>query len=312
MLGNDPQIPWRPALSARAFQAIFPVLFRLQYSSPDLQFATKTIASPTRITVPTRDGPVNTLLYSPAADDIAASAAAGRRPPVHLITHGGAFIIRVPRQEDNVARYLASEAGGYVLIPDYDTAPKVRFPVAEHQTYDVFRWICARGQAGGWDGQRVSVGGASAGGKFALNIAQQAIEAGGTMPVAVSAEYGCADIARPDSTRTSAKPRPVVSAQLLGLVRRTYFAGADLTSPLASPARFDQLGQFPPTLILTAEYDTLRHEMNDLAADLHAKGVPVTHRQLDGVDHGFTHTKPVEVARAAITMIGDLLRKAYS
>jgi acetyl esterase len=132
------------------------------------------------------------------------------------------------------------------------------------------------------------------------------------MPVAVSTEYGCADIARPDSARTSAKPRPVVSAQMLRLVRRTYFAGADQTSPLASPARFDQLAQFPPTLILTAEYDTLRHEMNDLAADLHAKGVPVTHRQFDGVDHGFTHAKPVEVARAAVTMIGDLLRKAYA
>jgi len=105
----------------------------------------------------------------------------------------------------------------------------------------VFRWICAHGEASGWDGQRVSVGGASAGGKFALNVAQRAIEAGGPMPVAVSTEYGCADIARPDSTRTSAKPHPVVSAQLLGLVRRTYFAGADLTSPLASPARFDQL-----------------------------------------------------------------------
>jgi acetyl esterase len=35
-------------------------------------------------------------------------------------------------------------------------------------------------------------------------------------------------------------------------------------------------------------------------------------RQFDGVDHDFTHTKPVEVAREAITMIGDLLRKVYA
>ena len=56
----------------------------------------------------------------------------------------------------------------------------------------------------------------------------------------------------------------------------------------------------------------MRHEMNDLAADLHAKNVPVTHRHFDGVDHGFTHTRPVEVAREAIMMIGDLLREAYA
>jgi acetyl esterase len=30
------------------------------------------------------------------------------------------------------------------------------------------------------------------------------------------------------------------------------------------------------------------------------------------VDHGFTHTKPADVAREAITLIGDLLRKAYA
>jgi acetyl esterase len=58
---------------------------------------------------------------------------------------------------------------------------------------------------------------------------------------------------------------------------------------------------------MTAAYDTLRHEMNDLAADMTAKGVQVTHRQVDAVDHGFTHTKPTEVAREAITLIGDLL-----
>jgi len=29
-----------------------------------------------------------------------------------------------------------------------------------------------------------------------------------------------------------------------------------------------------------------------------------------GADHGFTHARPAEVARAAVTMTGDLLRKA--
>jgi acetyl esterase len=312
MFRNDPQIHWRAALSARTFQLLFPIGFRLQYSSPELQFATKRIARPKRITIPTRHGKLKALVYAPVLEDIAAWLALGRRPPVHLILHGGAFIVRVPRQEDNVARYLASEAGCYVVIPDYDTAPKVRFPISEEQTYDAFRWIHANGEANGWDGERVSVGGPSAGGKFALNVAQQAIDDGAYLPVAVSAEYGAADISRPDSMRTSPKPNPVVPAQMMDLVRRTYFKGADLTSPLASPARFDRLAEFPPTLIMTAAYDTLRHEMNDLAADLAAKGVQVTHRQFDGVDHGFTHTKPVEVSREAITLIGDLLRKAYA
>ena len=309
---KDPQIAIGPALSARAFQAVFPLMFRLQYSSPDLQFATKPIARPRQIRVPTRHGPVRTLIYSPTDGDIAAQIAAGRKPPAHLIIHGGGYIIRVPEQEDNVARYLASEVGCYVVIPDYDTAPKVRFPVSEQQTYDVFRWMRAHGGDHGWDTGRMTVGGPSAGGKFALNVALQAIDAGQYVPLAVSTEYGGADASMPDSQRTSPKRHPVASPRLGRLVRATYAKDTDVTDPLCSPARHPRLAELPPTLILTAEYDTLRHEMHALADDLQAKGVSVTRREFAGVDHGFTHTKPVETARAAITMIGDLLRSAYS
>jgi acetyl esterase len=52
--------------------------------------------------------------------------------------------------------------------------------------------------------------------------------------------------------------------------------------------------------------------MNDLAADMAAKGVQVTHKQFAGVDHGFTHAKPVEVARESLQMIGEHLREAYA
>jgi acetyl esterase len=310
---NDPLIDARAARSARMFQALFPLAFRLQYSSPAVRFAAKPIARPDRISIPTRHGDVAALVYRPTNADTERQLAAGTRPPVHLITHGGAFIVRVPQQEDNVARYLASEIGAFVVVPaDYDTAPKVRFPVAEQQTYDVFRWIHENGDRMGWDSERVSVGGPSAGGKFALNVALQAIDEGGYRPVAVTSEYGVSDISLPDAVRTSPKDSPVVSASLMDLVRRTYFAGADLTDPLASPARHPRLAELPPTLILTAGFDTLRHEMNALANTLRAAGVPVTHREFDGVDHGFTHTKPAAVAGEAIRLIGEHLRAAYA
>ncbi|MFI9101810.1 alpha/beta hydrolase [Streptomyces fildesensis] len=312
MFGNDPKIDLLPALTARAFQMMFRPMFKLQYSSPQVQFATKDVAKPTRITIPTRHGEIRALLYSPTDEDVAAQRAAGRRPPVHLILHGGAFIVGVPQQEDNVARYLASEVGGYVVVPDYDTAPKVRFPVSEEQAYDIFRWIQSAGAAHGWDGERVSVGGPSSGGKLVLTLTQMAIDAGDPLPVAISVEFGLSDPFRPNSARTSAKARPVVAPSLMDLTRSTYFKGADPRSPLTAPLRYDRLAEFPPTLILTAEHDTLRHEMNELADELAAKGVPVTHREFAGVDHGFTHVKPVEVAREAITMIGDLLRKTYA
>jgi acetyl esterase len=312
MLRSDPEISFRAAFSARLMQAAFPLQFRLQWSSPEVQFATKPIADPAKLTIPTRHGDVQALLYRPIDDDIAAIRAGGQQPPVHLITHGGGFIVRMPEQEDNVARYIASEIGAYVVVPDFDTAPKVRHPVSEQQAYDVFVWIHEHGHVHGWDADRLSVGGPSSGGQVAFSVVAQAIDAGGYVPVAVSSEFGVADLSIPDERRTSPKPRPVVPLQLMRLVRNTYFVDADLTGPLVSPAYYERLGEFPPTLVMTAELDRLRNEMNELAADMARKGVEVTHREFAGVDHGFTHAKPVEVARQALWMLGEHLRKAYA
>ncbi len=312
MLRADPEISFRAALSARVMQAVFPLQFRLQYSSPEVQFATKDIAKPTKIAIPTRHGEIKALLYAPLDEDVAATLATGRRPPVHFITHGGGFIIRMPSQEDNVTRYLASELGAYVVIPDFDTAPTVRHPVSEQQAYDAFVWVHENGERFGWDGERVSIGGPSSGSQVAFAVVEQAIDAGGYLPVAISSEFGVGNVSRPDERRTSAKAKPVVPPALMQLVRDTYFAGTDLSDPLVSTAYYPRLAEFPPTLVMTAELDTLRDEMNDLAGDLERKGVQVTHKQFAGVDHGFTHAKPVEVAREALRMIAEHLRKAYA
>jgi predicted ester cyclase len=56
----------------------------------------------------------------------------------------------------------------------------------------------------------------------------------------------------------------------------------------------------------------MHHEMDELAADMAAKSAQITQKQFAGVDHAFTHAKPVEVAREAIWMIGEHLRKAFA
>ena len=235
MLRSDPAIAFRPSLTARAFQAVFPIFQRLQLSSPKVQFATKPIAKPTKITIPTRHGDIAALLYSPTDADIAATRAAGQRPPVHFITHGGAFIIRRPSQEDNVARYVASELSAYVVIPDFDTAPTVRHPVSEQQAYDAFNWVHDNGAQFGWDGERISIGGSSAGTQVAFAVVTQALDAGSYLPVAISSEFGAADLTPWDEQPASAKARPMVSLRLIRLVRDTYFIGTDPNDPLVSP-----------------------------------------------------------------------------
>lgn len=300
-------IALRPYLRARLQQVAFPLMLRLFLSSPELQFATRKVASPKNILVSTRHGEVRMLIYAPPAG--APEYEAG--PPVHFITHGGGFILRKPEQEDNVARYLASEVGCYVVLPDYHTAPQVQFPVAEEESFDCLEWVRSNAAAQGWDSGNLSVGGGSAGTKFAVSIIQQLLDAGDPPPVALTCEYGAIDLSRDDSTRHSPLRSPMVSTSVMKLVRATYFNGVDVKDPFVSPILDPRLDRFPPTLILNAENDTLRQEMEDFGAALKAAGVSVTMHCFPGVDHAFTHFKPVETARQAIEMIGAHLSAAY-
>lgn len=309
---RDPLIKRRHAYAARAFQLVYPAMQKLFFASPELEFATKPIAKPRFMTIPTRHGDIRALVYSPTPADVTAQRARGELTPVHLLTHGGAFIIQYLYDEGNVARYLASEVGCHVVVPEYAAAPQVRYPVAEEQCLDALNWVRETAAGQGWDRERITVGGPSAGGKLALSVALAAIDEGGFVPLAVTSEYGCADIGRTDAERWSAKKSPVVSPALMSLVRNTYYTGTDLRSPGVSPLYHPALAELPPTLILTAEFDTLRHESNDLAEKLEHLGVAVTHHEFAGVDHGFTHQKPVATARAAIDMIADHLRAAFA
>ncbi|MEV7284918.1 alpha/beta hydrolase fold domain-containing protein [Streptomyces sp. NPDC093252] len=309
---RDPHIDRSAAFQALLMQALSHVFVPLVFSSRQLQFASEPTAKPTTEIIPTRHGKMRALVYAPTARQMQRHTGAGMRPPVHLAFHPGAFIGRRPQQEDNVARYLASDVGCYVVLPDYGVAPQVRFPVAEEQSYDAYHWVHKQAAHAGWDRNRISVGGGSVGGRLALNVALMAIDHDYHRPAAVSAEYPFIDTTREDGARTSAKKRPLASPSLMSLVRRTYFAGVDPHHPLAALVYHPRRGELPPTLIMTAEYDTLRHEGNDFAVDLAARGVEVTHREFPGVDHQFTHTKPTESARAAIHMIGDHLSRAYT
>lgn len=312
MLGADPRISSSAVISARIMQAAFPLAFRLQSSSPEVQFATHPISKPTVLHIPTRHGQVKAYVYAPHPDTVTLEKASGLLPPVHVALHGGAFIVRRPLQEDNVARYLASEVGTYVVLPDYDTAPTVMFPVSEEQSYDVFNWVHEHASEHGWDGERMTVGGPSSGSKMAFSVVTQAIDAGTFVPLALSSEYGVADLSRPNSRRQSPKAKPVVPEQMMDLVKNTYFADAVLTNPLASPTYYERLSEFPPTLIMTGELDTLKHEMNELADIMTLAGVEVTHHEFPGADHGFTHSKPASTAYEALVMIGNLLQFAYT
>ncbi len=251
--------------------------------------------------VPTRHGDLRTVLQRPAVPD-----RTGGRPPVVVHLHGGGFVNRHPEQDRHIARHLADELGAIVLLPDYSTAPRAVYPRAEEEVFDLVGWVMTD-QRYGWDGGRIALSGVSAGAKLAINACQQLHAAGLARPSALVLVVPVTDVV--DNARTSAIRRPVIGPFFQRFVGWAYFPEiARRAETLASP-RFDPtLAQaLPATLVLTAEYDTLAPEADELVGVLRAAGVDVTHHEYPGADHGFVATKPVETIRDVLRRMADFL-----
>ncbi|WP_165692636.1 alpha/beta hydrolase fold domain-containing protein [Mycolicibacterium fortuitum] len=269
--------------------------------------ATRSVAPPEVVDVRTRHGAVRCFIYSPHPE--AALAKTGPNgPPVNLHLHGGAFIVRNPRQEEYIAHHIAAEVGAVVVLADYATAPQVRYPMAEEQCFDVASWIRSEAVGRGWDGDRMSVTGASAGAKLAVNACQQAHRTGDVTFRATALAFPVVDLSRTD--RTSDKTRPRISRRIQRLAIDAYLVDTSRSrEALASPLFDDELAAaMPPTLILTGALDTLGPEGEELAARLSGAGVPVTHHRFSGIDHGFAKSEAATAHDAMERIAAHLIR----
>lgn len=92
------------------------------------------------------------------------------------------------------------------------------------------------------------------------------------------------------------------------------------TEPLISPcyASDAELGQFPKTLILTADLDALHVEGDLFAEQLKKAGVDVVHHLYTNSAHGFTMLQPgapaynAETKEAGAVLTVNELRKAFA
>lgn len=288
------------------YSAVLKRLISARLKPLTLPLTQRTIAAPTVTMVPTRHGAVRCFIYRPHSD--APLARGGATPPVHVNIHGGGFILTAARQDEHILKYLAAEVGAVIVNVDYSTAPEVLFPVAEEQCFDVLTWVSTHGAEQGWDSTRISIGGGSAGGKLAISALQLAHRAGA--PVVRAAElvvpFVDATLA-PDSYR-SVLAKPVIGPTTISIIERTYFVAAThrsdpLVSPIFDP---DLVAAMPPTLVLGAEYDTLRPQTERFVERLQAGHAQVTYRRFDGMDHSFlgVPSTPAAVIEESVHLIG--------
>ena len=101
----------------------------------------------------------------------------------------------------------------------------------------------------------------------------------------------------------------VPRADLAWYYREYLAGGADPRDPRASPLWASELANLPPTLIVAAEFDTLRDEAEAYASKLLAARVSEAYTCWPGMIHGFLQMAGlVDDARHAIHEIATFLR----
>lgn len=218
----------------------------------------------------------------------------GSDRPVFVWIHGGAFVsgdLDMP-EADRTAREIAHRADAVVISVDYRLAVGgVTYPVPLDDCVAVLRW--ARDQAGALGGDRVTVGGASAGANLAAGATLRVRDEDGWLPAALLPVYGVfhAQIPPAAPALTEALDElPAVLRMLPGStaqVSTNYLGGpTSRADGYAMPALADLSG-LCPVVVVNAAYDDLRPSGQAFAAALATAGVDVRQVCAEGLLHGF-------------------------
>jgi acetyl esterase len=148
-----------------------------------LELPVQTLARVEDFSIPARDGhALPARHYAPGTEAL----------PVLLYLHGGGFTVGSIATHDGLCRRLAHLAGCAVVSLEYRLAPEFKFPTAHEDSWDALQWIAREGAERGLMGERLAIGGDSAGGTLAAACAIEARDHG--LPLALQLLFypGCA------------------------------------------------------------------------------------------------------------------------
>ncbi len=249
-------------------------------------------------------GPIPIRVYHPEGDRAAL--------PLLIYFHGGGYTCGSLDSYDSVCRLLTRESGFVVASVDYRLAPEFPAPAPGDDAYAAFVWLSANAQALGADPSRLAVGGDSAGGGLAANVALRARDAGGPSIMHQLLVYpAVASGAGSASARAYGEGHGLTNARM-AFYWNCYVPQpelADLPYVLADNA--SSLRDLPPATIIIAECDPL-HDMGVAYAErLRSDGVPVELRIYAGMIHAFfSYVAIFDRGREAVGEAAAALRNA--
>ncbi len=205
--------------------------------------------------------------------------------PVLIYFHGGGFTVGSLETHDSLCRQLALHGQLAVLAVDYRLAPEHPFPAAVEDAWGALAWVRRHGHTLGLDGDRLMVGGDSAGAALAAVTALHARDQGWPLRGQVLITPHTADEATPSRHRFG-------QGFLLDEATMRWFFDHYLDASRRTDWRFaplcaDEVEGVAPACVVLAECDPLVDEGQAYADRLRMAGVPVDLEVVRGVTHEF-------------------------
>jgi acetyl esterase len=293
---NRPAIETMPLADARAlFEETFTRL-----GGPPLE-----VGRVVDVEAPGPRGPIPIRVYTPQGEQMTR--------PLFVFFHGGGWVCGSRDSYDSVCRLLTRESGCVVASVDYRLAPEHPAPEPFEDCYAALEWLAEHAGELGADASRLGIGGDSAGGGLAANVALKARDAGGPKIVHQLLVYPAttADDVEHASYR-SFRDGYFLTGDRIEFYYHCHIPRPEIVDvPYAIADRATSLRGLPPATIILAECDPIRDQGLDWANRLRADGVPVDVRVYGGMIHAFFSFIAIfDQGREAVTYAGREVGKA--
>jgi acetyl esterase len=258
------------------------------------------------LAAPGPGSPIPLRLYRPLG------SAADARLPVLVYYHGGGWTIGDLDTHDTLCRELANGAGCAVVAVDYRMGPEHRFPAAVDDAVAALRWVHANARELKLDGDRIAVGGDSAGGNLAAVVAIAARDAGGPPLAFQLLIYPATDMRRIAPSHETNGQGYLLTRDTIAYFRSHYVNDdRDDLDWRASPLLAGDVSRLPPAFVLTAGYDPLRDEGLQYAQRLTEAGTRSSLVCFERMIHGFILMgRVLDEANTAVQLCAAQLRQA--
>lgn len=231
--------------------------------------------------------------------------------PCLVYYHGGGFFFGAADYHYRLAKQYALETPCKVLLVQYRLAPKHPHPIPAEDSYAALQWAFDKASLLGIDGDRVAVGGDSAGGALAAAVCQMARDRQGRSPCFQPLVYPVTDRRMDTASNRRFTDTPMWHSRLSAKMWAGYVQTNTDNLAYASPMEATHFDGLPAAYVETAEYDCLHDEGVMYAEALREAGAAVTLNETCGTMHGFDIVRNAPTARQAVCTRIACMRTAF-